>query len=81
MGREACPELAEGPIPSPTREVPPPARTDMEIGKRLLEPESKYRELNGTNAEQYLENARTMFEELNLEWDLNELDKIEYQRA
>ena len=27
-------------------------------------------------AEEYLEKARTMFEEMDLQWDLDELDKI-----
>ena len=52
------------------------ARTYMEIGKRLLEEKSKYKELNGISAEEYLEKARTMFQEMDLQWDLDELDKI-----
>jgi len=52
------------------------ARTYMEVGKRLLEKNSKYKELNGITAEKYLEMAREMFEEMDLQWDLDELDRI-----
>jgi tetratricopeptide (TPR) repeat protein len=52
------------------------ARTYMEIGKRFLEEESKHKELNGVNAREYLEKARTMFQDMELQWDLNELDTI-----
>jgi tetratricopeptide (TPR) repeat protein len=52
------------------------ARTYMEIGKRFLEEKSKYNELNGIATKEYMEKARTMFQEMNLQWDLDELDKI-----
>ena len=52
------------------------ARTYMEIGKRFLEEKSKFKELNGISAEEYLEKARAMFQEMDLQWDLDELDKI-----
>ena len=48
----------------------------MEIGKRFLEEKSKYKELKGVSTEVYLEKARTMFKEMDLQWDLDELDKI-----
>ena len=48
----------------------------MEIGKRFLAEKSKYKELNGISAEDYLEKARAMFLEMDLQWDLDELDKI-----
>ena len=51
----------------------------MEISKRFLEEKSKYKELNRINAEEYLEKARAMFQEMDLQWDLDELDKIEQQ--
>ncbi len=51
------------------------SRTFMEVGKRLLEPKSKYDKLNDVTAEEYLDKARTMFEEMDLQWDLNELEK------
>jgi len=52
------------------------SRTYFEVGKRLSEPNSKFKELNGINAEEYLKQAKEMFSELNLQWDLGELDKI-----
>ena len=52
------------------------ARTYMEIGKYFLEEKSKYNELNGITAEQYLEKARKMFIEMDLQRDLDELDRI-----
>ncbi|MBC2713681.1 MAG: AAA family ATPase [Desulfobacteraceae bacterium] len=52
------------------------SRTYFEVGKSLLEPSSKTKELNGTTAEEYLEKARTLFEEMDLQWDLDELDKV-----
>jgi class 3 adenylate cyclase/tetratricopeptide (TPR) repeat protein len=52
------------------------ARTYMEIGKRFLEEKSKYKKLNGISAKEYLEKARTMFKEMDLQWDLDELDKL-----
>ena len=52
------------------------SRTYFEVGKRLLEPQSKYKRLNGITPEGYLEKARIMFEEMGLERDLDELDRI-----
>ena len=52
------------------------ARTYMEIGKRFLEKRSNYKELNGVSAEEYMKKARTMFQDMDLQWDLDELDKI-----
>jgi len=52
------------------------SRTYYEVGKRLLEPKSKYKELDGIKAEEYLEKARVMFEEMDLQWDLDELEKL-----
>ena len=57
------------------------SRTYFEVGKRLLEPNSKYKDLNGITAEEYLEKARTMFVEMDLQWDLDELDKLMAVRA
>ncbi|MBC2713832.1 MAG: AAA family ATPase [Desulfobacteraceae bacterium] len=56
------------------------SRTYFEVGKRLLEPNSKYKQLNGITAEEYLEKARTMFKEMDLQWDLDELDKVMAER-
>ena len=52
------------------------SRTYFEIGKRLLEPESKYKMLNGITAKEYLEKAKILFEEMDLQWDLDELDRM-----
>ena len=52
------------------------SRTYFIIGKSLLEPDSKFKKLYGITAEEYLEKARTLFEEMDLQWDLDELDKI-----
>jgi hypothetical protein len=53
----------------------------LEVGKRLLEPKSKYKELDGIKAEDCLEKARVMFEEMDLQWDLDELEKLKIQIA
>jgi len=52
------------------------SRTYMEVGKRLLEPNSKYKELNGITAKEYLEKTETMFREMDLEWDLEQLERV-----
>ena len=40
------------------------SRTYFEVGKRLLEADSKYGALNDINAKEYLEKARVLFEEI-----------------
>ena len=52
------------------------ARTYMEVGKRLSEPKSHYKELNGISANEYLNKARPMFKEMDLQWDLDEFERI-----
>ncbi len=52
------------------------ARTHMEIGKRLLETKSRFRDLDGVEPEAYLEKARIPCEQMGLDWDMDELDKI-----
>lgn len=52
------------------------SRTYFEVGRRLLEPKSRYKELDGVKAEEYLEKAKVMFEEMDLQWDLDELEKF-----
>jgi tetratricopeptide (TPR) repeat protein len=52
------------------------SRTYFEIGKSLLEAESKYGLLNDIKAEEYLEKARVMYSEMDLQWDLNELNRL-----
>jgi class 3 adenylate cyclase/tetratricopeptide (TPR) repeat protein len=56
--------------------LPDLGRTYMEIGKRLTDKKGKYKELNGINPEKYMEMAREIFENMDLQWDLDELDKI-----
>jgi tetratricopeptide (TPR) repeat protein len=52
------------------------ARTYLEVGKRLLEPQSKYRELNGIGAREYLDRAEKLFREMDLQWDLEQLERV-----
>jgi hypothetical protein len=52
------------------------SRTYFEVCKRLLEPQSQYKQLNGISAEEYLEKARILFEEMDLKWDLEQLSKL-----
>ena len=61
------------------RAHPDLARTYMEIGRRFLEDKSKYKELNGMRAEDYFGKARDMFQSMDLQWDLDALEKIEQQ--
>jgi hypothetical protein len=57
------------------------SRTYFEIGKRLSEPNSPYKELNGISAAEYLNKAKTMFEEMDLQWDLEQLEHVREQVA
>jgi serine/threonine protein kinase/tetratricopeptide (TPR) repeat protein len=52
------------------------ARTYMEVGKRLSAKEIRFNELNGVAAEEYIQKAELLFEEMGLQWDLGELEKI-----
>ena len=52
------------------------SRTYFEVGKQLLEPQSKYKELNGIEAKGYLEKAGILFEEMGLERDLDDLERL-----
>jgi tetratricopeptide (TPR) repeat protein len=52
------------------------SRTYLEVGKRLLEPQSKYRELNGIGAQEYLVKAEKLFREMDLQWDLEQLERV-----
>jgi len=49
------------------------ARINFELGKCLSDPKVKGKKLVGNPASYYLENAHRMFEEMNLQWDLEEL--------
>jgi len=48
------------------------SRTYFETGKFLSDPNVKSQELDGKTARHYLENAKSMFEEMDLQWDLEE---------
>jgi class 3 adenylate cyclase/tetratricopeptide (TPR) repeat protein len=52
------------------------SRTYFEVGKHLLKPESKYKHLNGIDANGYLEKAGILFEEMGLERDLEDLERV-----
>jgi class 3 adenylate cyclase/tetratricopeptide (TPR) repeat protein len=52
------------------------SRTYFEIGKRLSAPDSPYKELNAISATEYLNKAKTMFEEMDLQWDLEQLEHV-----
>ena len=53
------------------------SRAYFEVGKRLLEAGSKHKMLNGIKAQEYLGKARVLFEEMDLQWDLDELDRMD----
>lgn len=48
----------------------------FETGKFLSDPQVKYNELNGASAIHYLEKAKAMFVEMDLQWDLEEYNKF-----
>jgi len=52
------------------------SRTYFDVGKRLLEPDSKYKELNGIRAREYLDRAEKLFREMDLQWDLEQLERV-----
>jgi len=51
------------------------ARTCFETGKCLMDPKSKRKILRSKNGSEYLLKARSLFEELDLQWDLREYEK------
>ena len=52
------------------------ARTYSEVGHRLHEAESKHKMLNGIAAEEYLERAEVLFEEMKPNWVSDESDRL-----
>jgi hypothetical protein len=48
------------------------SRAYFETGKFLSDPSNKYKELNGQPGSYYLDKAKNMFEEMDLQWDLAE---------
>jgi class 3 adenylate cyclase/tRNA A-37 threonylcarbamoyl transferase component Bud32/tetratricopeptide (TPR) repeat protein len=57
--------------------LPELARTYCEIGKRLQQDKSKLRHPAVPGPEECLKNARSMFVQLDLQWDLSEIQKTE----
>ncbi len=51
------------------------SRTYFEAGKFLRDPKNKKERLNGMNGTECLMKAKAMFEEMNLQWDLEEYEK------
>lgn len=47
----------------------------FELGKRLVDPRNKYRHLDGSMGKDYLEKARSMFEEMYIPFYLDELNQ------
>ena len=56
------------------------SRTYFETGKFLSDPQVKFNMLNGHPAGFYLEKAQTMFEEMDLQWDLEEYKRFHKYR-
>jgi hypothetical protein len=52
------------------------SRTYFELGKFLSGSETKHNQLNDLSGKDYLEKARTMFEEMDLQWDLEKYRKF-----
>ncbi len=52
------------------------SRVYFEIGKHLSKDNSNHRMLNGISAESYLEKAKGLFEEMDLQWDLEQLRQL-----
>jgi len=52
------------------------SRTYFELGKFLSDPKTKHNQLNDLSGKDYLEKARTMFGEMDLQWDLEEYRKF-----
>ena len=51
-------------------------RTYMEVGKRLLEPHSTYSQMNGISAREYLDEAEKQFRAMDLQLDLEQLERV-----
>ncbi len=51
------------------------SRTYFEVGKFLRDPKNKKDRINGMNGTECLLKAKSMFEEMGLEWDLREYEK------
>lgn len=52
------------------------SRAYLEVGRRLLEPHSKYKQINGIDAKGYLDKAEALFRDMGLEKDLEDLERV-----
>ena len=52
------------------------SRAYFETGKFLSDPKTKQKQLNGLSGKDYLDKAKVMFEEMDLQWDLEEYRKF-----
>ena len=52
------------------------SRSYFEIGKRLLQTKKYYKTFDKNKAEDFIEKARIMFKEMDLQWDQDELEKF-----
>jgi hypothetical protein len=52
------------------------SRAYFVVGKHLLDDRSKYKSLNGIKAKEFLTKAKILYQELNLRWDLDELNRV-----
>jgi class 3 adenylate cyclase/tetratricopeptide (TPR) repeat protein len=55
------------------------SRAYFEVGRHLLKSDGKYRELNGVDAQGYLDKARRLFKEMGLKHDLDALDRMKWE--
>ncbi|MCK4287693.1 MAG: hypothetical protein KAW86_00685, partial [Bacteroidales bacterium] len=53
-------------------------RTYIEVGKRLLEKKGRHTSLNNITAEEFFGKAEVLFKEMDLKWDMEELEKIKF---
>jgi tetratricopeptide (TPR) repeat protein len=53
------------------------SRVYFEVGKQLLKSGDGFVKLDGIAAEEYLKKARHLFEEMDLQWDLDELAQVD----
>ena len=52
------------------------SRVYLEVGRHLLAEKSRARKLDGKRANEYITKAGVMFEEMALQWDSTELDRV-----
>jgi tetratricopeptide (TPR) repeat protein len=55
------------------------SRTYFEIGKRLMESNNRFNSLSGITAGECLDKAKVLFEEMDLQWDLEKLKRLNRQ--